>query len=136
MTDWQPLWATLVTQCEGESVIHETIMASRFQYVEELEQMGVKIEKYNPEVANPEKVYNFDLKNDEPENKHAIRIHGPAALKAGEFTVKDLRHGATLIMAAMIAEGTSVISGIEHVDRGYEALDERLRSMGAKIERK
>lgn len=136
MTDWQPLWATLVTQCEGESVIHETIMANRFQYVEELEQMGVTIEKYNPEVAHPEKVYNFDLADDDPSNMHAITIHGPAKLKAGKFHVKDLRHGATLIMAAMIAEGTSEISGIEHVDRGYEALDERLRSMGAKIERK
>lgn len=136
MTDWQPLWATLATQCEGESVIHETIMANRFQYVEELTAMGVKIERYNPEVSNPEKVYNFDLKDDQPEYYHAIRIHGAAPLKAGSFVVKDLRHGATLIMAAMIAQGTSIISGIEHVDRGYESLDERLRSMGAKIERK
>ncbi|NCN51168.1 MAG: UDP-N-acetylglucosamine 1-carboxyvinyltransferase [Candidatus Pacebacteria bacterium] len=135
MTDWQPLWATLATQCEGESVIHETIMANRFQYVEELKAMGVKIERYNPEVMNPEKVYNFDLKDDQPEYRHAIKIHGAAQLKAGSFTVKDLRHGATLIMAAMIADGTSTISGIEHVDRGYEALDERLRSMGAQIKR-
>ena len=111
-------------------------MANRFQYVEELKQMGATIEKYNPEVAHPEKVYNFDLENDGPKNNHAIKIHGPAKLKAGKFRIKDLRHGATLIMAAMIAEGTSEISGIEHVDRGYEALDERLRSMGAKIERK
>ena len=136
MTDWQPLWATLATQCEGTSIIHETIMANRFQYVKELQSMGVSIESYNPEVAHPEKVYNFDLKDDQPEYRHAIKIQGAAQLKAGSFTVKDLRHGATLIMAAMIAEGTSVISGIEHVDRGYESLDERLRSMGAQIERK
>ncbi|MDH5533297.1 MAG: UDP-N-acetylglucosamine 1-carboxyvinyltransferase [Candidatus Pacebacteria bacterium] len=135
MTDWQPLWATLMTQCEGVSVIHETIMANRFQYVDELVKMGVKIEKYNPEVAHPEKVYNFDLENDDSSNKHAIRIYGKAELKPGEFWVKDLRHGATLIMAAMTANGVSTIEGIEHVDRGYENLDGRLRSMGAKIER-
>lgn len=135
MTDWQPLWATLMTQCEGESVIHETIMTNRFQYVEELQKMGVKIDMFNPEVSNPDKVYNFDLKDDSPENLHAIRIHGPAKLVAGEFKVKDLRHGATLILAAMTAKGVSTIYGIEHVDRGYENLDGRLRSMGAKIER-
>lgn len=136
MTDWQPLMATVLTQCEGTSVLHETIMANRFQYVDELTKMGADIELFNPEVAHPEKVYNFDLENDEPTNYHAIKITGPAKLKAGTFEVKDLRHGATLILAAMIAKGTSVIKGIEHVDRGYESLDDRLKSMGAKIIRK
>lgn len=136
MTDWQPLMATLLTQCEGESILHETIMSNRFQYVDELTKMGAKIEKFHIEVDNPEKVYNFELKDDEKNMPHAIKIHGKADLKAGEFTVYDLRHGATLIMAAMIAKGTSVIKGIEHVDRGYEKLDERLKSMGAKIVRK
>jgi UDP-N-acetylglucosamine 1-carboxyvinyltransferase len=136
MTDWQPLWATLITQCEGTSVIHETIYPYRLQYVDELVKMGAKIEKYNPTVTNPEEVYNFYLEHDRPEYHHAIRVTGKTPLKAGNFEVKDLRHGATLIMAAMIAQGTSVISGIEHVDRGYENLDKRLRSMGAKIIRK
>ena len=135
MTDWQPLWATLATQCQGESIIHETIMPSRFQYVEELVKMGVKIEKFNPDLVNPEKIYNFDLKSDDLKNQHAIRIHGAAELKPGKFEVKDLRHGATLIMAAMIAHGTSELTGIEQVDRGYEDLDGRLRSMGAMITR-
>lgn len=136
MTDWQPLWATLATQCEGTSHIHETIMQRRFQYVDELVQMGAKIEKYQPEVTHPDKVYNFNIEDDTPEDLHAIAITGPSALKAGHFKVKDLRHGATLILAAMIAEGTSTIEGIEHVDRGYEKLDKRLRSMGAQIQRK
>ncbi len=136
MTDWQPLWATLLTQCEGISVIHETIMSNRFQYVEELQKMGAQIELYNPEIEHPEKVYNFELSDDKPNHYHAIKIHGKANLNAGTFTVKDLRHGATLILAAMIAKGTSVIEGIEQVDRGYESLDDRLRSMGAQIVRK
>ncbi len=136
MTDWQPLWATLATQCQGTSVIHETIHPSRFQYVDPLIKMGANIELYNPEVSHPEKVYNFDLKNDTPQNFHAIKIHGATPLTAGTFEVKDLRHGATLILAAMIASGTSVVRGINHVDRGYESLDTRLQSMGAIIQRK
>ena len=136
MTDWQPLWATLATQCVGVSHIHETIMQRRFQYVDELVQMGAQIEKYQPEVTHPEKVYNFNITDDKDSDQHAIAITGPTPLKAGHFKVKDLRHGATLILASMIAEGTSTIEGIEHVDRGYEKLDKRLRSMGAQIHRK
>ena len=136
MTDWQPLMATVLTQCEGTSILHETIMANRFQYVDELVKMGAKIEKFNPEIPHPETVYNFDIKNDRPDYKHAIKIHGKTSLTAGKFEVKDLRHGATLILAAMAAKGTTIIKNIEHVDRGYESLDERLKSMGAKIVRK
>ncbi len=98
--------------------------------------MGANIELFNPEVMHPDKVYNFDLANDSADFRHAIKIHGATPLTAGTFEVMDLRHGATLILAAMIAKGTSVIRGIKHVDRGYESLDTRLCSMGAKIQRK
>jgi len=56
-------------------------------------------------------------------------------LKAGNFNVQDLRHGATLVLAAMAAQGTTTIQGVEHIDRGYEKLAERLNSMGADIKR-
>ena len=133
MTDWQPLWATLMTQATGISSIHETIMASRFQYKEDLLQMGAKIESYQPEVGSPSKLYNFNLEDDVPHAEHAIRIAGPTDLKAGEFYVKDLRHGATLVLAAMTASGVSKIVNIDQIQRGYENLDTRLRSMGANI---
>lgn len=136
MTDWQPLWATLATQLEGTSTIHETISADRFQYVDALKSMGAKITRFQPDVKDPEETYNFYYSQDTPGTQHAIQISGPTKLKAGKFKVLDLRHGATLITAALIAEGTSEISGIEHVDRGYEALDTRLKIMGAQIERK
>lgn len=136
MTDWQPLVATLLTQCEGTSVLHETIMDSRFQYVPALNEMGATITFFEPELPHPEKTYNFNLADSKPGTPHAIKITGKSELHAGSFAVADLRHGATLILAAMIAKGTSEISGIEHVDRGYESLDERLKSMGAKIVRK
>ncbi len=135
MTDWQPLFATVLTQCAGTSILHETIMQKRFQYVDALQQMGAQIEFFNPEVSNPETVYNFNLADDSADNFHAIKITGPTHLQAGNFTVHDLRHGATLIVAALSANGTSYISGIEHVDRGYESLAERLQSMGADIQR-
>ncbi len=135
MTDWQPLWATLATQCTGKSIIHETIMQSRFQYVDALTQMGADIRLFNPEVKHPEKVYNFNLSDDSPDFFHAIEISGPTQLKAGHFSVVDLRHGATLILAALTAKGVSRIDHVELVDRGYEQLESRLRSMGAKIQR-
>lgn len=135
MTDWQPLFATVLTQCKGTSILHETIMQNRFQYVDALVAMGAQIEKYNPEVNNPDSTYNFNLEDDSPEFFHAIKITGPSALHAGRFRVHDLRHGATLILAALAAQGTSIIAGVEHVDRGYEALAERLQSMGADIQR-
>lgn len=135
MTDWQPLWATLMTQAEGESTIHETIMDQRFQYVEALQKMGANISYFQPDVKDPDSVYNFNLEDSDPKTMHAIKIVGKTNLKAGSFPVLDLRHGATLILAAMVADGISYINNVEQVDRGYESLAERLQSMGADITR-
>ena len=135
MTDWQPLWAVLLTQAEGTSVIHEAIYPTRFQYIEHLKSMGVNVEMFNPEIENPQKIYNFNPDCDKPEYKHAVKITGVADLKPGEFTVKDLRHGATLTILATVASGNSIIHNVEEIDRGYENLDTRLQSMGANIKR-
>ncbi|PIY79716.1 MAG: UDP-N-acetylglucosamine 1-carboxyvinyltransferase [Candidatus Pacebacteria bacterium CG_4_10_14_0_8_um_filter_43_12] len=135
MTDWQPLLATVLTQCQGESILHETIMQNRFAYVEALTEMGAQIEPIQLSISNPESFYNFNLTDEQDQAYHAIKITGPRQLRSGRFRVHDLRHGATLILAALSAVGTSTISGVEQVDRGYEALAARLQSMGAKIER-
>lgn len=135
MTDWQPLWATLMTQCEGTSSIHETIMESRFQYVPLLQKMGAHIEYHQPDVVNPEQTYNFNYTSSHSDKPHAIKITGKTDLQPITAEVEDLRQGATLILAAMAAPGVSHISNIGHVDRGYEELDLRLNSMGAKIKR-
>ncbi len=135
-TDWQPLWAVLLTQAEGTSEIHETVSANRFQYASALETMGAQIEKYNPEVKDPDKVYNFNLADDQPNFYHALRVTGPTRLRPIEYTVPDLRAGATIILASLIADGTSTIHDLErHVERGYEAVTDRLNSMGANIKR-
>ncbi len=135
MTDWQPLIATVLTQCKGTSTIHETIMPNRFQYVEPLQQMEASITRFQPTVEHPEETYNFDLQNELPNAKHAIKIKGKTELQPGTFKVLDLRHGATLVSAALSARGQSSITNVEQIDRGYESLDERLKSMGADIKR-
>ncbi|NCN06421.1 MAG: UDP-N-acetylglucosamine 1-carboxyvinyltransferase [Candidatus Pacebacteria bacterium] len=135
MTDWQPIWATLMTQATGTSRIHETIHEDRFQYIKELQAMGAQITTYQPKVTNPENLYNFEYAKSNHDTPHAIAVTGPTKLKPGQFAVKDLRHGATLVIAALTAPGTSYITQIQHIDRGYESLDERLRSLGAEIAR-
>lgn len=135
-TDWQPLWVTLMTQAQGVSTLHETVYESRFGYVESLVAMGANIELFNPEVSDPENTYNFRLEDQKPDTMHAARITGPTQLHPGEFLVKDLRHGATLMIAGMIADGTTILHDPEsQIDRGYEMLDRSLASVGAEIER-
>lgn len=135
MTDWQAPWALLMTQGGGISTIHETIYEDRFGYVSELRKMGAKIDFFNPKVANPQTIYNFNWKDKRNNNFQAIKIYGPQYLHNAVIDVCDLRAGATLILSSLIASGESIISGIEHIDRGYEDIEMRLSSLGAKIKR-
>ena len=135
-TDWQPLWVTLMTQAKGESILHETVSQSRFGYLSSLEKMGASFELFNPKVENPDSFYNFNLDDVTENDFHAAKISGPKSLVASEVTVKDLRHGATMLIAGIIAQGTSVIHDPEnHIDRGYEAIEKTLTSLGADIQR-
>jgi len=135
MTDWQAPWAVLMTQAKGVSTIHETVFESRFSYVSELKKMGAHIEFFDPPVDNPEAFYNFNWGDRVLGYHQGIRITGPTKLHNAVLEIDDLRAGATLILAALSAAGESVIHGVEQVDRGYENIEERLRSLGAKIER-
>jgi UDP-N-acetylglucosamine 1-carboxyvinyltransferase len=135
MTDWQPLWTVLMTQAKGESEIIETIHNFRFNYVKQLVSMGAKIKPFNPKVKNPVKFYNFPLEDEHKDYYHGIKIKGPTPLRGARMTVSDIRAGATLTLAALIARGKSTLTRIEHIDRGYENLDERLRQLGARIKR-
>jgi len=135
-TDWQPLWVTMMTQSQGKSVLHETIHSNRFGYTEALNQMGSQIELFNPEVVSPEDIYNFNWADHKEADRHAARITGPSQLHGGEFEVKDLRHGATLMIAGLIADGTTILHDPDHhIDRGYEMLDRQFSTMGAHIKR-
>ncbi|MBI2617053.1 UDP-N-acetylglucosamine 1-carboxyvinyltransferase [Candidatus Gottesmanbacteria bacterium] len=135
MTDWQAPWALLMTQAMGDSTLHETVYENRFEYVAELLKMGATITFYQPEIRDPYVFYNFNWDDREKNAFHAIRIHGPTKLHNAVLEVTDLRAGATLVLAALIAKGESAILGIEHIDRGYESLEKRLEKIGANISR-
>jgi UDP-N-acetylglucosamine 1-carboxyvinyltransferase len=113
-TDFQAPFSVLMTQADGVSHIHETIFEDRLDYTRELTRMGADIEL-------------LDERN--------ARITGRTPLHAAEVEIADLRAGATLILAALAASGTSVIDGIEHVDRGYEQIEAKLVALGARINR-
>jgi UDP-N-acetylglucosamine 1-carboxyvinyltransferase len=124
-----------MTKANGLSTIHETVYENRFTYVEELKKMGASIELYNPQLVNPEKIYNFNIKDDDGNFFHAAKITGPTQLHNAILSISDLRAGATLVLAALAAKGESTVFGVEHLDRGYEQFDLRLRDLGAKIRR-
>lgn len=113
-TDLQAPFTTLLTQAEGESFVFETLFNGRLQYLYELEKMGVKSKILNP---------------------YQAEVYGPAKLKGASVNSCDLRAGAAMVLAALAAEGQTAIHDIYWIDRGYEKLDEKLNSIGAKIER-
>lgn len=135
MTDWQAPWAVLMTQADGVSTVHETVFENKMGYVSDLKKMGAQIEPIIPHVENPEKVYNFNLEDDNEEYVHAVEISGPTHLHNAVLTTIDIRAGAAVVLAALAAEGVSTIFGVEKLDRGYENFEERLRSLGADIKR-
>jgi UDP-N-acetylglucosamine 1-carboxyvinyltransferase len=113
-TDFQAPLSVLLTQASGVSTIHETIFEDRLDHLRELQRMGAAVEILDERRA---------------------RITGPTPLRGAEVGIADLRAGATLILAALAATGTSVIHGIEHVDRGYEQIEAKLVALGAQINR-
>ncbi len=135
MTDWQPLWTVLMTQAAGNSKIIEAVFTHRFQVVPDLVKMGAKIKFFDPKPNHPESFYNFNLADDEPGNNHGIIVTGPTQLKGGEFSVRDIRNGATLAIAGLTASGRSILNQAEMIDRGYEDFAGQLVRLGAKIER-
>ncbi len=136
MTDWQAPWAVCMTQASGESTIHETVFESRFSYVSELKKMGASIEFYDPIVTNPPEFYNFNWEDRREGYHQGIRISGPTKLHDAVLSADDIRAGASLVLAALVASGTSYLSNVELIDRGYEDLEGRLSKIGATIKRK
>jgi UDP-N-acetylglucosamine 1-carboxyvinyltransferase len=112
-TDMQQPFAALLSVACGTSIITETVYESRFRYVNELNRMGAQVR-----VAGRTAV-----------------IEGVEQLTGAPVTATDLRAGANLICAAMVAEGETEISGVEHIDRGYDDVVGKLQSLGASIQR-
>lgn len=112
-TDLQPQMGVLLSISEGTSIINESIWESRFQYTAELNKMGAKITA---------------------QGKSAV-FEGVNELTAAPVYATDLRAGAALIIAGIIAKGKTEIYNLNHIDRGYENIEEKFRKLGAKIER-
>jgi UDP-N-acetylglucosamine 1-carboxyvinyltransferase len=98
----------------GTSNIHEAVFEDRIEWLSELRKLGARIDIHDA--------------------KHAS-IHGPARLHGGEASISDLRAGASLILAALAADGDSLIHGAHHVHRGYEHIDRKFQQLGASIVR-
>jgi UDP-N-acetylglucosamine 1-carboxyvinyltransferase len=129
MTDWQQPLAVLLTQANGTSTIHETIYEDRFAFALDLNEMGAKI---NISIdCPPNDLCRLQGKN----HYHFATIEGPTPLTGKNLHVRDLRSGMVDILAALVAQGISEVDGVEEIDRGYEAIDERLRQLGADITR-
>lgn len=129
MTDWQQPLVVVLTQAEGTSVLHETVYEDRFGYTDALKKMGADISLSSDCLG--ETPCRFKGKND----KHSAVIIGPTRLASADVVVPDIRAGLAFVVAALTADGISTLTGIEHLDRGYENLEEKLRSVGARIER-
>jgi len=113
-TDLQAPFSVLMTKARGESLIHDPMYEGRLKYLEELKKMGANVKILD---------------------SHQAKITGPTKLAGKEITSLDLRAGATLILAALLASGKSIIHCAEEIDRGYEGIEEKLRSLRANIER-
>ena len=126
-TDWQQPFTVVLTQAQGTSVVHETVWEERFGYTKALNEMGADITLFADclgEVPCRFKGQNY---------KHSAVINGPRKLHAATLEVPDIRAGLALVVAALVAEGQSTLTNIEHLDRGYEKLEEKLQSLGADI---
>lgn len=130
MTDWQQPFSLLLMLADSSSVVHETVYESRFGYIHTLKEMGAQVDFFTKCLGG--KPCRFALQN----HKHSIVIHGRAKLSAKDIAIPDLRAGFAYVMAALIAKGTSKISNLHFLDRGYEDLGEKLKALGALVERK
>ena len=113
-TDLQPPTTVLLTRADGLSHVHESIFEDRLEWLAELRRMGARVEILD--------------------SRHAT-IAGPTPLSGAEVAIPDLRAGASLILAALAAEGSSLIHGAHHVHRGYENIDAKFQHLGARIQR-
>jgi UDP-N-acetylglucosamine 1-carboxyvinyltransferase len=112
-TDMQAQFMALATQAEGASIITENIFENRFMHAQELVRMGANIKI---------------------EGRRAV-VRGKTPLSAAAVLASDLRASASLVLAALVADGETIIDRVYHIDRGYENIEEKLRAVGAQIKR-
>lgn len=128
MTDWQQPFVMLLTQAQGVSIVHETVFEDRFGYTEALVKMGAKIQLHRECLGSKACRYV------DRDYRHSAVIVGPTPLAAADIVIPDLRAGFSYVIAALIANGTSRLTGVELIERGYEDIIGKLKNLGAEIE--
>ncbi|WP_020521357.1 UDP-N-acetylglucosamine 1-carboxyvinyltransferase [Catelliglobosispora koreensis] len=129
MTDWQQPLVVALSQANGLSVVHETVYEKRFGYTAALNQMGANIQVFQDCLGGtPCRFGRMGF-------RHSAVIAGPAKLHAHDLTIPDLRAGFSHLIAALAAEGTSRVHGVELINRGYEDFEAKLTGLGARVSR-
>jgi UDP-N-acetylglucosamine 1-carboxyvinyltransferase len=128
MTDWQQPFVVLLTQADGVSVIHETVYENRFGYTHSLNEMGADVDLCTSCLGS--KSCRFQAHNFE----HSCIVRGPSKLEATSIVIPDLRAGFAYIIAALLARGTTQVTGINYLERGYASVPEKLSAIGAVID--
>jgi UDP-N-acetylglucosamine 1-carboxyvinyltransferase len=129
MTDWQQPLVVALTQAQGLSIVHETVYEQRFGFTEALVKMGATIQLYRECLgATP---CRFGQRN----FLHSAVISGPSKLHGAELEIPDLRGGFSHFIAALAAEGSSRLYGVDLINRGYEDFEAKLNALGARFER-
>jgi UDP-N-acetylglucosamine 1-carboxyvinyltransferase len=113
-TDYKPLIVTMLSVADGVAIVTENLFEGRFRYVDELRRMGADVRT---------------------EGHHAV-VRGVNRLSGAQVRSPDIRGGAALVLAGLVAEGETVVTGAHHLDRGYEDFAETLRSLGADVDRR
>ncbi|MEI2777529.1 MAG: UDP-N-acetylglucosamine 1-carboxyvinyltransferase [Tetrasphaera sp.] len=125
MTDWQQPLVVALTQTTGLSIVHETVYENRLGFTAALADMGARIQVYR------ECLGGLPCRFGEANFLHSAVVSGPTPLRAAEIDVPDLRGGFSYLIAALAAEGSSKVRGIELIYRGYERFSDKLDALGA-----
>ena len=125
MTDWQQPLVVALTQAQGLSIVHETVYEQRFGFTDALNQMGAQIQIYKECLGGTP--CRFGQRN----FNHSAVISGPTPLKGADIRVPDLRGGFSHVVAALAASGTSNVSNVQLISRGYERFIQKLEDLGA-----
>ncbi len=129
MTDWQSPMVALFTQCDGLSVMYETVYENRFTYVPALNKMGAQIQPYNTPLGS---IHSRFVGSSTP---CSVIVRGKTPLQGTDVVVPDIRGGFAYVLAAAAADGTTTITGTHHLDRGYNTPIENFQDLGLDITR-
>ena len=127
MTDWQPPLVVLLTQVDGLSVVHETVFEERLGYVDALRAMGGEIELFHQCLAGSACRFH------EGDSLHSAVIRGRTPLRGAEVGMPDIRGAFAYVIAAAVADSPSIVSGVHHLERGYDRVLDKFRSLGLDI---